>query len=134
MPTVKALPTKDQGRPLLLGQEIDKIVQEYVNNLRIAGAPVTTAIVMGAAKGIVAAKNCSLLKENGGHLEITNTWAMSLLKRMNYVKRKCSNAGKISQSCFTELQDVFLTDIKAEVLMNDIPSDLIINWDQTSIQ
>ena len=53
MPTVKALPTKDQGRPLLLGQEIDKIVQEYVNNLRIAGAPVTTAVVMGAAKGIV---------------------------------------------------------------------------------
>ena len=134
MPTVKALPTKDQGRPLLLGQEIDKIVQEYVNNLRIAGVPVTTAIVMGAAKGIVAAKNCSLLKENGGHLEITNTWAKSLLKRMNYVKRKCSNAGKISQSCFTELQDVFLADIKAEVLINDIPSDLIINWDQTSIQ
>ena len=55
---------------------------------------------MGAAKGIVAAKNSSLLKENGGHVEITNAWAKSLLKRM-----------KITQSCFTELKDVFLADI-----------------------
>ena len=89
---------------------------------------------MGAAKGIISAKNSSLLIKNGGHIEITNTWAKSLLKRMNYVKRKCSNAGKITQSCFAELKDVFLADIKAEVLMNDIPSDLIINWDQTGIQ
>ena len=62
---------------------------------------------MGAAKGIISAKNSSLLIENGGHIEITNTWAKSLLKRMNYVKQKCSNAGKITQSCFAELKDVF---------------------------
>lgn len=98
----------------------------YVTNLRIVGAPVTTAIVMDAAKGIVAAKHSSLLKENGGHIEITTTWTKSLLKHMNYVKRICSNAGKITQSCFTELKDLLLANIKAEVLMNDIPSDLII--------
>ena len=52
---------------------------------------------MGAPKGIVAAKNYSLLKkEDGGHIEITNTWGKSLLKHMNYVKRKCSNARKIT--------------------------------------
>ena len=27
-----------------------------------------------------------------------------------------------------------MADIKAEVLMNDIPKDLIFNWDQTAIQ
>ena len=53
---------------------------------------------------------------------------------MSYVKQKCSNAGKITQSFFTELKDVFLAGIKAEILMNDIPSDLIIYWDQTGIQ
>ena len=47
---------------------------------------------------------------------------------MNYVKRKGSNAGKVSVSCFNELQEVFLADIKAEVLMNDIPKDLIFNY------
>ena len=67
------------------------------------------AIVMGAAKGIIilSAKNTLLLIENGGHIEITNTWTKSLLKRMNYVKRKCSNARKITQSCFAKLKDVF---------------------------
>ena len=52
---------------------------------------------------------------------------------MNYVKRKGSNVGKVSVSCFNELQDVFLRDIQAEVVMNDIPKDLIFNWDQTAI-
>ena len=29
---------------------------------------------------------------------------------------------------------MFLADIAAEVLMNDIPDDLIFNWDQTGLQ
>ena len=53
---------------------------------------------------------------------------------MNSVKQKGSNAGKVSVSCFCELRDVFLSDIQAEVVMNDIPKDLILNWDQTAIQ
>ena len=50
---------------------------------------------------------------------------------MGYVKRKCSNAGKISVSHFKKIQDTFLADIQAEVVMNEIPHELIINWDQT---
>ena len=53
---------------------------------------------------------------------------------MNYVKGKGSNAGKVSVSCFDELRDIFLSDVQAEVVMNDIPKDLIFNWDQTGIQ
>ena len=45
IPSINSLPTKDQGRPLLLGKEINKIVKEYIANLRIAGAPVTTALL-----------------------------------------------------------------------------------------
>jgi hypothetical protein len=29
---------------------------------------------------------------------------------------------------------VFLADLTAEVLMNDIPDELIINWDQTGLR
>lgn len=29
---------------------------------------------------------------------------------------------------------MFLADVTAEVIMNDIPDDLIINWDQTALQ
>ena len=131
---VKALPTKTQGRPLLLGEELDKCVQDYIKNLREIRGVVNTAIVVGAANGIVSAQNCALLLENGSHVSITKGWAKSILHRMNYVKRKGSNAGKVSISCFSELRDVFLRDIQAEVVMNDIPKDLIFNWDQTAIQ
>ena len=93
---VKVLPTKTQGRPLLLGEELDKCVQDYIKNLREVGGIVNTAIVIGAANGIVSARNCALLVENGGHVSITKGWAKSILCRMNYVKGKESNAGKVS--------------------------------------
>ena len=130
---VKRLPTKEQGRTLLLGPELDKVVQEYVEATRAVGGVVNTAIVMAAAVGIVSSRDITKLSLYGGHIHITKPWAKSLLKRMGYVKRKCSNAGKISVRRFTELQEAFLADIKAEVLMNDIPDELVINWDQTAL-
>jgi len=72
--------------------------------------------------------------ENGGHVNITKGWAKSILHCMNYVKRKGSNAGKISLSSFNEYQDIFLADVQAEIVMRDIPKDLIFTWDQTAIQ
>ena len=91
---VDSLPRKSQGRPLFLGREIDKAVQEYVEATRNAGGVVNTAIVMAAAVGIMSSRNVTVLKSHGGHVEITKSWAKSLLQRMGYVKRKCSNAGK----------------------------------------
>ena len=130
---VRKLPTKPQGRPLLLGQVIDTAVQDYIKALRSVGGVVTTAIVMASAEGILGARDQSLLVQYGGHVSITKSWAKSLLARMGYVKRKCSTAGKMSVPHFKELQDYFLADIQAEVLMNDIPEDLIFNWDQTAL-
>ena len=133
-PIVNTLPTKAQGRPLLIGAELDTTVQEYINALRVAGGVVNTGIVQAAALGVIGARDPGLLREHGGHIEISKPWAKSLLKRMGYVKRKGSNAGKVTVSQFKELQEEFLADIKAEVVMNDIPNDLIFNWDQSGIQ
>ena len=133
-PEVKSLHTKPQGRPLLLGKQLDKSVQEYIDAMRNTGGVVNTAIVMAAARGVIASKNPGLLREHGGHIEVTKAWTKSLLMRMGYVKRKCSNAGKISVSHFEEIKEEFLADIKAEVVMNEIPHELIFNWDQTAIQ
>ena len=49
------------------------------------------------------------------------------------MKRKCLNTGKLSVSHFEEVKEVFPADIRAEVLMNDIPSCLIFNWDQAPL-
>ena len=96
VPVVKLLPLKPQGRPVLLVVELDMAVQCYVQALRTAGGVVNTTIVMAAAMGIVSARDPTMLTLHGGHINITKTWAKSLLGRMRYVKRKCSNAGKVS--------------------------------------
>lgn len=130
---IRLLPTKKQGRPLLLGQELDQVIQEVIRDIRRSGGVVNTTIVVATTRGVISAKNPSLLRENGGHLSVSPSFAKSVLKRMGYVKRKCSNAGKVTVERFEEAQEEFLADIKAEVLMHDIPLDLVFNWDQTGI-
>jgi hypothetical protein len=55
------------------------------------------------------------------------------MSRMGFVKQKASNAGKITFHQFKEVKEEYLADITAEVLLNEIPPDLIINWDQTPL-
>lgn len=43
------------------------------------------------------------------------------------------NAGKIPTPHFKEIQGAFVADITAEVVMNEIPDELVINWDQTAL-
>ena len=85
-----------------------------------------TTVVMGAAEGIISSSH-------GGHIDLTKSWAQSLLRRMGFVKRKCSTSGKISIARFDECKEIFLADVAAEVLINDIPESLILNWDQTGL-
>ena len=133
---VTSLPTKPRGRPLLIGAELDKAIQDYLKALRSAGVVVNTAIVLAAAEGIISARYQvdGRLQKQGGDLNISKDWAKSLMTRMGFVKRKASNAGKILVSQFQELKEQYLPDIAAEVIMNDIPHDLIINWDQTGLK
>lgn len=104
-----------------------------MNSLRAASGVVNTLVVMGAAKGIMSYRDISKLSSHGGHIEITKTWAKSLLQRMGFVKRKYSTSGKILLAWFDESKEIFLADVAAEVLMKDIPEQLIINWDQTGL-
>ena len=63
---------------------------------------------------------------------LTKNWVKSLLFRLNYVKRRGSSTAKIMVN-FDELKEQFLYDIKVVVEMEEIPFDLIFNWDQTAI-
>ena len=40
---------------------------------------------------------------------------------------------KIAVPRFLESQGDFLSDIQAEVVMNKIPAELVLNWDQTAL-
>ena len=75
---------------MILGEQLDCKVQNYIKALRNAGTPIGSSVVMAAAEGLVRAYDRSLLVEYGGHIEISKTWALSLLGRMGYVKRKAT--------------------------------------------
>ena len=52
---------------------------------------------MAIRTGVVKANDPSLLKEYGGHLQLTEDWARSLLISMDWVKRK-GTTGKVEPS------------------------------------
>ena len=75
---VACLPTKQCGHPLLLENTLDNQVKEYVTALRATAGVVNTAIVLAAAEGIVAATDRSHLRQHGGTLVLTKSWAKSV--------------------------------------------------------
>ena len=73
--------------------------------------------------------------EYGGHVDLNRYWALSLLSRMNFVQRKATTAkSKYSVENFAEKKREFLDDLVATVQMENIPPELVLNWDQTTIK
>ena len=132
-PEVDELPAKKKGRPLMLGAELDKLVELYLKELRSKGAVVNSAIVMAAAEGIVKTKDSNLLAKNGGPILISKDWAKSLMTRMSFVKRRGSTKAKNFVSDFEEHKLQFLLDVRSIIEFEEIPESLIINWDHTGI-
>ena len=52
---------------------------------------------------------------------------------MGYVKRRGSTAAKVAVSNLEEVKQQFLLDIKTVVEIEEIPLELVINWDQTGL-
>ena len=131
--TVKSLPVKRRGMPLLLGENLVSEVKSYIQVVREGGGVVTTSITMAAATAIVRKADKSSIAENGGHITITNKWAKSLLYRMNFVKRRGSSTAKLTVVNFEAVKEQFIINVNTAVEMEDIPPQLVFNWDQTGI-
>ena len=56
-----------------------------------------------------------------------------MLHQINFTKRRGSTKGGLAPEDLIEEKQTFLSDILETVSMNDIPEDLIFNWDQTGI-
>ena len=132
---ISALPVKKRGSKLLLGDDLDQKVQIYLRKVREGGGAVSARTVIAAARGIVLKYNPSMLAELGGPVDLNEYWAHSLLKRMKIVRRKATTSkGKHTVTNFTQLKKAFLDDIVEAVTMEDIPAELILDWDQTGIK
>ena len=131
---ISTLPTKKRGRPLLLGEDLDTKVQQYLRALRESGGAINTAIVLGAARGIILKTKRTVLAEYGGHVVLTKDWAKGLMQRMGFVKRRGTTAkSRNLVERFDELKAQFLEEVATTVYVEDIPPELILNWDQTGI-
>lgn len=89
--------------------------------------------VMAGAKRILMFKDSTLLKENGGTIDITKEWAPSLLNRMGFSKRKGTKEIKHFTEDYEDIKGAFVKTISDNVTKCKIPNEVVINWDQTAI-
>ena len=130
MPTAEAFAGKKNGQPLMIGEELDKHVQEFITYMRSTGTTVNTAVVIACAEGILMHEDAALLTR----VNLSKGWAQYLQQRMGYVKRKATSIkAKVSVENFAEIKADFLLEIKQVIVMDEIPAELVINFDQTSL-
>ena len=130
---VQELPNKKVGRPLMTGEETDKQVQHYLTELRKRGCIINASVAIAVGEGILLNKDANLLTANGGGINLTKDWAKYLFKRMGLVKRKGNTKAKVDVEQFDEKKKLFHQDIRSAVVMDEVPPELIINWDQTDL-
>ena len=133
-PDMQVLPVAKRGCPFLLGEKLDAQTQAYIQAVRDAGGVITSGIAIAAGKAILHKYNPSLIDEDDGlTIHLTTNWAKLLLYRMGFVKRKGCSTKKLMVHNIEEIKEQFLFDIEVVVRMEDIPDDLILNWDHTAI-
>ena len=76
---LQELSCKKCGRPLLIGEELDEQVKQYITYLRKEGAVINVHVVMAVGEGIVMGKDANLLACNGGSIVLTKEWARYVL-------------------------------------------------------
>ena len=72
----------------MIGEELDKHVQEYITYMRSTG----TTVIIACAEGILMHEDAALLTR----VNLSKGWAQYLLQRMGYVKRKATSKAKVS--------------------------------------
>ena len=130
---VSTLPPRKRGRPCLLG-DVENQLKLYLSKIRDQGGVITASVVVAAVRGILMCCSPSQLVEFGGHITLSKTWAYHLLERMKFVRRKATTSkSRQKPQDFNKLKEDFLADVVSVVTMEEIPPELILNWDQTGI-
>ena len=116
-----------------------KKVIETVANLRLRGAPVSSAVIRAVARGVTIANDRSLLLENGGYIDLSTDWSRQVLYRFETLGRKMTSRSAttakipIAPALLNETKLDFQRKIKSLQAWHEIAEDLIINFDQTAL-
>ena len=103
-----------------------------IESMREPGAVINYNIMMAIAEEIVTANDRTLLKENGGIIELWNKLRESVTKRIGFIKSKATTAKPIiAPGLISEIEHRFYHSINEIAKAHDIPPEIIINIDQT---
>ena len=122
------LPSKKRGKPPLLIEKLDWCLQQLILSMRSREVPIGTSIVIGMGRENLIKHNRSQLEEYGGMIKLNKEWTKSILRRMGFTKRKANSKSKVLPTDFEEIKRNYLSDIQSVVEMEDILSELVINW------
>ena len=132
---IETMPKKKRGKKVLLGEQLDRKLQQYLTTLKSNRGIISAQVAMAAAKGLLLSLNRGALAEYRGHIKITRHWAYSLFHRMKFVQRKVTmSQSKYTATNFAEVKQKFLDDVVETVEMEEVCPELILNWDQTGIR
>ena len=109
----------------------DKDVQSRIKKLRDNGASISWHTAVAVARSIIEVKDHANLHR----YNFSEPWARSLFIRMN-LSHRAVTTGKLTMpdSLISEVKMSFTRDIAKLVTDNQIPDDMVINFDQTPIQ
>ena len=124
--TVDSLPSKKCGKPPFLGAKLDIHLRQLIGDMRSRGTAMGTSVVIGVGTGVVMKHT-----RKKPAMKLSKEWTMSVLRRMEYTKRKGSSKCKILPDNCEEIKSNFLANVCVVVEMEVVPPSLIINWDHT---
>ena len=125
---------KNRGAKTLLSYELDDRVLPMTKNMRQAGCVINYNIAMAIGKWIVLANDRTLVKENGGSLNLDFPWCQSIFRKIGFTKRLATTAKQpVSPDFLKEMGFFFHTAIKEFIDGYHIPDDLLININQTPL-
>lgn len=124
----KSLINKRRGRPRMLGDKLDDLVQRFLKATRYKRGIVNTTVAIATATALV--NRYPLLEKDD--IILSRAWAQSLFRRMGFTKRRATT-GKITipSGAQKEAELKFMHQLVNQVEKYNIPPSLIINFDQT---
>eukprot|EP00794_Sanderia_malayensis_P004503 gene4503-5100_t len=123
---LEILPKKRRGAKTLAPEEIDKKVLAMIQSMRASGTAVDFNMTVSIARGITLANDRTLLKENGGHIDFSKSWAQSILRRLGYSKRKATTSkAPIAPGLLKEVGTLGWTDdLKIKWIKSAFPAEV----------
>ena len=123
------------GRPNIVRDELVQKIKEVIVGVRLSGAVISRRmVIISIGNGVLKTNDPNTLSEFGGTITLTEDWARGILRSMDWVKRKATT-GKVEPSTqfLAEEKFTFQKAIFTYVYDHDIPTNLIINLDQTPV-